>query len=163
MRIGQHYFPEYALYYRGYGLTNGDGGRCSAMHDTPELYDKCDYPNIGLGWPVDKGRSYNLEEMKQRIDEVIAERERRIGWVKKFAQTQKKPDWTERYLLESCDPNNDDGHRGRSHHTEAELYHMWSDGIHYYMRWGMGFVEVSKTKYLYRQYLIERGYIEDKD
>lgn len=163
MRIGQHYFPEYALYYRGYGLTNGDGGRCSAMHDTPELYDKCDYPNIGLGWPVDKGRSYNLEEMKQRIDEVIAERERRIGWVKEFAQTQKKPDWTERYLLESCDPNNDDGHRGRSHHTEAELYHMWSDGIHYYMRWGMGFVEVSKTKYLYRQYLIERGYIEDKD
>ena len=40
---------------------------------------------------------------------------------------------------------------------------MWSDGIHYYMRWGMGFVEVSKTKYLYRQFLIEKGYIEDKD
>ena len=154
-----HYFPEYALYYRGYGLTDVDGDRCCAMHDTPELYDKCDYPNIGLGWPVDKGRSYNVEEMKQRIDEVIAERERRIGWVKEFAQTQKKPDWTERYLLSSCDPSNEYGHHSRSHHTEAERYEIWESGGEYYRHCGMGYVNVSKTQYLYRQFLIERGYI----
>ena len=158
-----HRFPTYDEYYRGYGLTRCKDGTCTAIRNTPELNDQTDYPNIGLGWSVDKGRSYNVEEMKQRIDEVIVERERRIGWVKEFAQTQEKPDWTKRYLLDSCDPNNDDGHRGRSHHTEAELYDMWSDGIHYYMRWGMGFVKVSKTKYLYRQFLIEKGYIIDND
>jgi hypothetical protein len=158
-----YWFPTYDEYYRGYGLTRCKDGSCTAISNTPELNDKTDYPNIGLGWPVDKGRSYNVEEMKQRIDEVIAERERRIGWVKEFAKTQPKPDRTERYLLSDSDPYNEDGHRGRSYHTVGELYHSWQSGVEYYRRYCMGYIKISKTLFLYRQFLIEKGYIIDNE
>ncbi|MBO4499155.1 MAG: hypothetical protein J5732_02750 [Bacteroidaceae bacterium] len=156
-----HWFPTYDECYKGYGLTKCQNETCTASNDTPELQGKMDYPNIGLGWSVDNGRSYSLEEIKQRIDEVIAERGRRIGWVREFSQTQKNPEWTERYLMESCDPNNDEGHQDRSNHAEAELYGMWYDGTYYKMHWGMRCVTVSKTKFLYRKFLIEKGYIID--
>lgn len=156
-----HCFPTYDECYKGYGLAKCKDGAYTACSDTSELQGKMDYPNIGLGWSVDNGRSYNLEEIKRRIDEVIAMRERRIGWVREFSQTQKNPEWTERYLMESCDPNNNEGHQGRSNHAEAELYSMWYDGTQYKMRWGFGCVTVSKTKFLYRKFLIEKGYIID--
>ena len=158
-----HWFPTYNEYYRGYGLTLCKDGSCTAVNNTRELHGKMDYPNIGLGWPVDKGRKYTVEEMRQRIDEVIAERERRIGWVKEFAQTQKKPEWTERYLLSSCDPGNNEGHGRRSYHTEAELYHSWQSGGEYYQRYSMGYIKISRTLFLYRQFLIEKGYIINND
>lgn len=154
----EHYFPTYQTKYRGYGINIGSK-RCIASTDTPELYDKCDYPNIGYGWPVDRGIDYDYDSICKRIDEVIAEREKRIGWVREFAQTTKKPDWTERYLLSSIDPNNDYGHQGRSCHTKAELTNIWPSGDEYYMQWGMGRVKTSQTMYLYRQFIIAKGYI----
>ena len=156
-----HYFPNYEAYYNGYGLTKCKDGSYTAVNITPELYDKCDYPNIGLGWSVDLGKTYDYEAICKRIDEVIDEREKRIGWVREFVKTTEKPDWTERYLLSSCDPSNEYGHRSRSYHTEAERYEIWESGGEYYRHWGMGYVNVSKTMYLYRQFLIEKGYIED--
>lgn len=154
-----HCFPEYDSCYRGYGLTERKDGTCCAINNTPDLYGQVDYPNIGLGWSVDNGRSYTTEQMHRRIDEVIAERERRIGWVKEFAATCDKPERVESYLLSSCDPNNLQGHQSRSNHTQAELYDMWFDGREYNMRYSLGYIGVSKTKYLYRQFLIEKGYI----
>ena len=158
-----HLFPKYDSYYRGYGLTERKDGTYSAINDTPDLHGQVDYPNIGLGWAVDNGRNYTLEQMQQRIDEVIAERDKRIGWVKEFAATCDKPERVESYLLSSCDPNNVEGHRGRSNHTEAELHHTWFDGTHYNMRWCFGYIAVAKTKHLYRQFLIEKGYITEEN
>ena len=155
-------FSEDDTYYRGYGLEGRKDGTCLALSDTPDLHEEMDYMNIGFGGPVDRGRSYTVDKMKKRIDEVIADRQKRIGWVKEFSQTCKKPDWAERYLLQSCDPNNKRGHMRRSNHTEAELYHIWTDDWKYYMRSTFGYVETSRTKYLYRKFLIEKGYIEDK-
>ena len=154
-----YYFPTYRAYYKGYGLTQCPDGTYTAVNNTLELHDECDYPNIGLGWPVDLGRKYDYEAICKRIDEVIADREKRIGWVREFAKTTEKPDWTERYLLGSCDPSNEYGHQSRSHHTEAETHEIWDAGYGYHMRWSMWWVETSKTKFLYRQFLIERGYI----
>ena len=158
-----HLFPTYNAHYRGYGLVKREDGTYGAFSDTPELYDKQDYPNIGMGWPVDQGITYDYSAMCRRIDEVIADREKRIGWVKEFAQTQKKPEWTERYLLSDSDPDNDEGHRGRSYHTVGELYHSWQSGVEYYRRYGMGYVKISKTLFLYRRFLIGKGYIIDND
>ena len=70
---------------------------------------------------------------------------------------------TERYLLESCDPNNRDGQLHKSHHTEAEHNDIWFDGDEYRMRWCMGYVKTSRTKYLYRCFLIEKGYINNNN
>ena len=154
-----HIFPTYDAYYKGYGLTKCSDGTFTALHDTPELYDEQDYPNIGLGFPVDQGKTYDCDSIRIRIDEVIAEREKRIGWVKEFSKTCKNPEWTERYLLDSCDPTNGNGHRSRSNHTEAEIYNIWYDGISYNMEWSMGCVTVSKTKFLYRKFLLGKGYI----
>lgn len=153
-------YNGYNEYYRGYGLTYRKDGYCTASDDTPELWDKIDYPCIGLGRSLDNGRNYTVAEMKQRIDEVIAEREKRIGWVKEFAKTQKKPDWTERYLLSEWDPNNKMGHCGESHHHQAETTEIVKVDDEYRMPFGMGWVKTSKTKYLYRQFLIGKSYIK---
>ena len=112
-----HLFPTYDAYYKGYGLTKCSDGTFTALHDTPELYDEQDYPNIGLGFSVDQGKIYDCDSIRIRIDEVIAEREKRIGWVKEFSKTCKNPEWS------------------------------------------MGCVTVSKTKFLYRKFLLGKGYI----
>lgn len=153
------HYPSYDACYKGYGLTRCDNGTYTAVNNTPELDDTVDYPNIGLGWVVDQGKTYDYNAICLRIDEVIAEREKRIGWVREFAKTCKNPDWTERYLLGSCDPNNRNGHRHRSHHTEAEYSEIWQDGNEYRMRWCMGYKNTSRTKYLYRRFLIGKKYI----
>lgn len=158
-----HSFPTYDAYYKGYGLTKAADGICTACNNTPELFDTVDFPNIGLGWPVDQGRTYDCDALCKRIDEVITEREKRIGWVKEFARTCKNPSWTERYLLESCDPNNRDGQLHKSHHTEAEHNDIWFDGDEYRMRRCMGYAKTSRTKYLYRCFLIEKGYINNNN
>ena len=158
-----HLFPTYEACYKGYGLTKRNDGTYTAINNTPELHNQCDFPNIGLGWPVDQGRTYGYDAICKRIDEVIAERKQRIGWVREFAQTCEHPSMVSEYLLDSCDPRNIEGHRSRSNHTEAELYHIWFDGTGCKMRYGIGYVAVSKTKYHYRKFLIEKGYIEDND
>ena len=155
----QHSFPTYDAIYKGYGLTKCSDGTYTAVNITPELIDTVDFPNIGLGWPVDQGRTFDYDAICKRIDEVIAERDKRIGWVKEFAQTCEKSDWTERYLLDSCDPTNRNGQRHKSHHAEAEHNDIWFDGDEYRMWWCMGYVKTSRTKYLYRCFLIEKGYI----
>lgn len=152
-------YINYDIYYKGYGLKIRNDKSCCALNDTPELRDELDFPNIGLGGPFDKGHSYTVEEMKKRIDEIISDREKRVLWVEEFAQTCKKPNLVKKYLLESCDTSNRNGHARRSNHTEAEIYNIWSDGVKYYMEYTLGFVETSKIKYLYRKFLCEKRYI----
>lgn len=143
-------------YHGGYGIIKRADGTCCAYSDSEML----DCPHIGFGAAVDQGKTFNLKTIRKRIDEVIAERAKRIEWVKEFAQTQKNPKWVEGYLMSSCDPSNRRGHGNRGHHTEAEMYDIWDNGGEYLIRYGMGFHLTSKIKYFYRRYLIEQGYIE---
>ena len=156
-----HLFPNFEAYYRGYGLTERKDGTYVACNDTPELYGKCDYPNIGLGWEVDQGKTFDRDAICKRIDEVIEERDKRIAWVREFAQTDNRPSFVSSYLLDSCDPRNIAGHKSRSRHAQAELYDIWCDGSRHLMRYSMGVVAVSETLYLYRKFLITKGYIKD--
>lgn len=149
-------------YHGGYGIVVRQDGTCCAYRDTSELDNELDYPYIGFGGPVDQGETFDIKAIRKRIDEVIAEREKRIGWVKEFARTQKSPKWVESYLMSSCDPNNIRGHSNRTHHTEAEMYGIWANSGEYLMRFGMGFRFTSKIKYFYRKFLIEKGYIKEQ-